>query len=117
MARLSMAKRGGFAPINFPLFKGSRREVCRVRSVRSRIMVLLCCRGTSECVRRDNRMTVGLWINFGYGMHTSWFGAWQVGVSGASRGAPFGAQARRLHKVDCAGRREHDAVISASRLG
>ena len=53
---------------------------------------------------------------FGYGMHTSWFGAWQVGVNGASRGAPFGAQARRLHKVDCAGRREHDAVISAGRL-
>src|SRR6516162_1782188 len=48
-------RRGGFAPINFPLFQGSRREACGMASMGSRIVgssvaeghqdVLVGCRG------------------------------------------------------------------------
>jgi len=31
-------RRGGFAPINFPLFQGSRREACGIASMGSRIV-------------------------------------------------------------------------------
>jgi hypothetical protein len=41
-------RRGGFTPINLPLFQGSRLAAGRIASVRS----LLCCRGLSGCAGR-----------------------------------------------------------------
>lgn len=43
------ARRGGLAPINFPLFQGSRPALGGMTSMKSRIVMLLYCRGTSGC--------------------------------------------------------------------
>src|ERR1700730_18425464 len=57
-------RRGGLAPINLPLFQGSRREAWGLASVGSCIVVLLCYRGPCGCARRLLRywMNVSCWI-------------------------------------------------------
>src|SRR6266852_3087560 len=49
IAQTCFARRGGLAPINFPLLQGSRPALGGMTSMKSRIVMLLCCRGTSGC--------------------------------------------------------------------